>query len=111
MKKIIILFIFSIISSPCFADEVFVQVRFSKETKFGTFQDALYFTEDEYAIKTQDEINTLKEERVANYIDKIENAPPPVELTKEQLISFKEELLRQVAEVEEKIAEHDEVIP
>lgn len=89
----------------CLADDIFVQVRFSVETKFGTYQDALYFTPDEFDTTTTDEIIAMKKERADKYVETIENAPPPKELTKEEILKTINELEAQKVEIENQKAE------
>lgn len=57
-------------------DQVRVQVMFTEPTKYGEYTDALYFSLDEYEAVSDQTIETLKAERVANYIDIVENPAP-----------------------------------
>ena len=94
-------------------EQKFIQIKFQEDTPYGAFCDALYFTESEYATKTQSDIDALKTERCNNYIATIENAKnaPVVEPTKEELEANKVSLLTQIAEIEAQIAEVDKVEP
>ncbi len=59
-------------------DQISVQVRFT----IDNFSDALYFTMDEWANVTDDQIETMKKERYTNWKNSIDNPPqadPPVE--------------------------------
>ena len=64
------------------ADTVMIQVRFSKPTQYGSYEDALYFSLSEYATKSPADIDALKQARVDNYINAVKNPPAPVQLTK-----------------------------
>lgn len=55
-------------------EQVRIQVLFTEKTAHGDFTDALYFTEEEYASKTREEIDLQKAIRVKNYVSNIDNA-------------------------------------
>lgn len=65
-------------------DRVQVQIVFSVDTKYGSYQDALYINYDEYPNMTQENIEVLKQERVNNWIFQIEN-PAPQQLENQEL--------------------------
>lgn len=76
------------------ADTIQVQVRIERETKFGSYHDALYFTstdffnEDGTRKVTDEQIEALAQQRVANHELNIEEArlrPPAPEPTDEEL--------------------------
>lgn len=94
-------------ATPLFADEVMVQVRFSEQTAYGQYQDALYYTQDDYANLKQADLDAAKEARVNNWVDSIENAPIPEEPSLESLQVYKGELENQLANVVVKIDELD----
>lgn len=87
------------------SQQIFVQVRFQEKTIFGEYQDALYYSQVDFAITKQKDIDTLVAGRVFNYVDAILNAPPPVEPTKAELQAQLVEALKQVDELNIKIAE------
>lgn len=62
-----------------------VQILFTEDTQYGEYTDALYFTPEEYLLKTQADLDILKQQRVSGYVNAIKNAPAPVEPTKEEL--------------------------
>lgn len=62
-----------------------IQVLISDITEVGVFQDALYFTEAEFSVKTEKDIEDAAKERVGDYVDAVLSAPPPVPLTAEQV--------------------------
>lgn len=80
-----------------------IQVLIKEETKYGTFCDALYFTQDEYYSLTEDEITQKAFQRVFNWVDAIENKPPEIEVTKVQLEDEKAELLARISDIDSKI--------
>ena len=55
------------------ADEIFVQVRFSEDTAFGTFRDALIYPQAIYAGLKQAQIDADKQVRVNDWITRLQN--------------------------------------
>lgn len=66
-------------------NEVLIQVRFIEETEFGQYQDALYYSFDEWGKISDKDIEQAKIERINNWVDMIKNPPPLPEPTKEEL--------------------------
>jgi len=66
-------------------DTIKIQLSFSEETKYGTYNDSLYFTEEEYKQATLESIAALKQERVDKWIKVLTTPPPIVELTDEEI--------------------------
>lgn len=91
-------------------DTIYIQIRLKREYNGVEFNDAIYFTEDEYKDIKPSEIEKLKEERFNSFKESVDNPPVPVELTKEQLEEEKMALQKLIDEVNEKIAEKDAVI-
>lgn len=91
------------------SQQIKVQVLFTEETAHGSFTDALYFTQEEFATKTQGDIDALKTERVNNYVTAIDEAKnaPVVEPTKEQLEAEKLQLQQSVAQLQAQLVEID----
>ena len=87
------------------SEQVKIQIRFSVDTAYGQYNDALYFTQEDYATKTQAEIDALKQQRVDNWIYNITHPVPYVEPTAKQLTDYRIELLNQVQEVENKLVD------
>lgn len=85
--KILAAILFLFFTIPAFAgtQRERVQILFTEDTPYGEYTDALYFTPDEYLLKTQADLDTLKQQRVSGYVNAIQNAPAPVEATKEEL--------------------------
>lgn len=71
--------------------EVRIQVIFRKDTPHGTYQDALWFTKEEYDKVTQEEIDIKKQERIDNWLSII-STPQPEPTKEEQLARIQSEL-------------------
>ena len=59
-----------------------VRIIFEKEFDHGMFRDALYFTQEEYALLSEVEIETLKQQRYDNWVaivTEMSTPPAPVE--------------------------------
>jgi hypothetical protein len=57
-------------TGPSFAkglDNIYVQVRIKQETKDGTFSDSLYYSADEWAKATADQVKEAVQKRVDNW--------------------------------------------
>lgn len=87
------------------ADQIRVQFKFTEPTDYGDYTDALYFTESEWANRDMNAVKAMKAERVLNYIDRIRNAPAPVEPSKADLQAEKADLLARIAVLDAEIAE------
>ncbi len=85
--------------------QVFIQLRIKENTEFGEFNDAIYFTEEEYNNVKPETLDAMVKTRVDNWVNIIKNPPPPVEPTIDELISVKQQLQMQQNEIESKIAE------
>lgn len=55
-----------------------MKIDFTFETKYGNFSDALWFS-DEQPLPSDADIETMKQERLTNWLTIIEN--PPVDVT------------------------------
>ncbi len=93
-------------------DDVRVQYRIQRTHNGIAFNDALYFTESEYANLQKDEAQSMADGRFDAWVQTIENPPVPPEPSKEDLErqqkeieDYKAELERQILELEQKIAE------
>lgn len=64
-----------------------IQVRFSEQTEIGEFNDALYFTEEEFAGLKPEDIEIAAKSRVANWTEAVAAASKvvAVEPTVEEL--------------------------
>ena len=61
--------------------EIRIQVIFRTDTLYGTYQDALWFSQTEYDALKQDDLDRMKQERIDNWIKVV--TTPSVEPTKE----------------------------
>ena len=53
-----------------------MKIDFEIETKYGIYRDALYLEDN----LTDQEVDAMKQQRVNNWIDAIENPPEPIEI-------------------------------
>ncbi len=90
-------------------EQIFIQVRFTEDVNINgnvlSYNDALYFTQEEYAAKSEFDIQVLKQQRIDNYVAAVTN-PTSVdtpELTVEDLQKTKENLEGQLMVIEEQI--------
>lgn len=81
-----------------------IQVIFRIDTKYGPFQDALWFTQDEYAKVTQDDIDKMKQERLDKWLLAV-STPTPEPTKKEELARLQSELDFHALRVQELQAE------
>ncbi len=72
-------------------DEIRIQVIFRIDTKYGTFQDALWFSKEEYDKASQDDLDAMKQERVDNWI-KVVTTPAPVLSKAEKVAQVQSEI-------------------
>lgn len=66
-------------------DDIRVQVIFRVDTPHGVYQDALWFTKDEYDKVTQAGIEVKKQERISAWINIVSHPTSPLIPIKEQL--------------------------
>lgn len=83
-----------------------IQIRFKEQTEYGEYNDCLYFTEKEYAEKTEQELDFLMNERVNNWIKIITEKPVLTEETKTE--ETKEEIQVQIDGLNIQIANLEE---
>ena len=86
--------------------EVKVQVQFTADTKYGSYGDALYFTEDEWAVLTEVKLESMKQARIDKWVAYMDTAVVPKEPTKADLIAQVDNINSQVAELN---ARQDEI--
>ena len=73
------------------AEQIRIQVLFSEDTPYGSFQDALYYTEAEWETVKKSEVEKEKQRRLDNWKTII--TTPSVELSKEeQMIVVQEQI-------------------
>lgn len=96
------------------SDQVRIQIIFKENVNIKgqtlPYQDAFYFTQEEYNALTSEQLREMKDERIANWKNAVENPPAAVEPTPEQiqeqidnLESQKASLVSQKAEVVAKL--------
>ena len=59
-----------------------VRIIFEKEYEHGIFRDALYFSQEDYALLSEIEIEALKQQRYDNWVAivaEMSNQPAPIE--------------------------------
>ncbi len=69
-------------------EEVRIQVIFREETPYGTYQDALWFSQSEYDALTPEALATMKQLRIDNWIKVV--TTPVLEPTVEELATNKQ---------------------
>lgn len=96
------------------SEQIMIQVRFKEKVVINgnetEYNDALYFTQEEYQAKSQSEIDMLKQERVTNWTNVIKNPPAFVEPTKAQLQEQKINLEAQLVDVNTKLLTAKDVV-
>lgn len=84
-------------------EQVMIQINFKEITIINgmefEYNDALYFTQAEYQTKSQGDIDTLKQERITNWINTIKNASTNAIPTKAELQEQKMTLEAQLTEI------------
>lgn len=87
-------------------EKIFIQIRFKEKTSHGEYNDALYFTQEEYASIDKATIDAMKQQRVNNWIYALEHPPEYVTPTKEileQMIAEKQQELQQIEQQKEEL--------
>lgn len=54
-----------------------IQYLVTKKTDIGEFRDAIYFSPDEFAAMTKDEVEAKADTRVNNWVESVKNPPKP----------------------------------
>ena len=104
MRLFILLAIFCMLAGLGFAeDKVMIQVRFKEQTDYGSYNDALYFTLDEYKDIKQADIDLLKQQRVDNWVNMVSNPPAYIEPTLDELKSMRADLQEQIDSLDSQI--------
>ena len=68
-------------------DEIKVQVNFTADTIYGSYGDALYFTELEWASTIPTQVEAMKQARIDKWVAYMDTAVVPKEPTKADLIA------------------------
>lgn len=87
-------------------NQVFIQVRIKEQTEVGEYNDAIYFTQDEYnSPDIQTIIEQEKQRRIQNFVDSVKNPPAEPIVTPEALQAQEEALVDQINMIQTKISE------
>lgn len=86
-------------------DQVFIQVRFSKQQDGREFNDCLYFALEEWEKIDPDQVEKLKQERFDNWVAVVQNPPVIEDPKEEELRAYAAELEAKLAEIQNMIAE------
>jgi len=94
------------------ADLIRVQIIYEREYKGISFRDALYLTEEDWAVAREDmkALDAEKQTRYDRWVNVIDNPPPPVELTEAEAEAKVNELTAKLAEANLKLKEAKEAI-
>ena len=76
-----------------------IQVKIKEETSEGQYNDSIYYTLEQWATKTPDDIEADKKERVDNWLNIVRNPAPTIQPTKEELEAQANELKRQLEQI------------
>ena len=76
-----------------------IQVMFTQATEYGDFTDALYFSPAEYEALTDEQLTTMQNERVANYVQSIKDSMVVTEPTVEDLQAQQEAIDKQIEQL------------
>lgn len=82
-----------------------IQVLINKDTEQGRFQDAVYFSKEEFDALSDSDIESIKEERASNWVASVQ-AASKIErvVSKEDLEAEKVALVEALSEVEAELA-------
>lgn len=82
-----------------------IQILIKEKTEFGEFNDALYFSEEEFAKISEEDVQVKVDERVTNYVAQRQEIKdkPPKEPTEEEQIAYKESLLSEKERIESEL--------
>lgn len=83
--------------------KILVQVRFKVTSKYPEINDALYYTADDYANLQEADIDTVIQQRFDDFVFALQNQVASAEPKLQELISEKDELLRQLSDLQERI--------
>ena len=87
-----------------------IKIWFKVDTEKGAFQDALYFTEDEFNNLKNGEVETQAQARADAWVAFLNNPPIPVELTKEEMQLEANNIAQQILDLEAKKLELEDII-
>lgn len=85
---------------------IYIQYRIKEQTKHGEFNDAIYFTQEEFELLNQKDLESEVSTRIntwVNFVDE-QSKMSSIEPTKEVLELMKSELQKKLDSVEEKLS-------
>ena len=80
-----------------------IQYRIKVQTEIGEFNDALYFTKEEWSKLTQEELAAMVKKRVDNWVNIIKHPAPVAEPTKEELQAQAEQMQMQIEDMQRQL--------
>jgi hypothetical protein len=90
---------------PMTQDTIKIQLTFTEQTSHGEFRDALYFTQEEYAELKPEDLEKRKQERIDNWTYQLEHPVAPIELTLNDYIESRNNLMKEIERCSDKIDE------
>ena len=90
--------------------EVKVQVGFKADTKYGSYGDSLYFTEDEWATLTEVKLESMKQSRIDNWIAHMDTVAAPKTLTKSDYQNMIANIDSQISSLQDRKSEINSII-
>lgn len=85
-------------------DKVLIQIPFKKKTESGLeYNDALYFSQEEYAALTQEQIEEMKQTRFNNWLSVIQNPVIQPEPTEAQIIEERVKVVKEALAKDEPV--------
>lgn len=82
-----------------------VQVRISKQTEFGQYNDAIYLSASEYQAMTQAQIDAMVNERVNSWVLTVQSPSVAVEPTADELINEAAQLQSRLGVLQQKMVD------
>lgn len=76
-----------------------IQVFFSVPTEYGTYQDTLYYTQDQWALLSEQDLDVAKQQRVDAWVAGF-TGPGPDPITPEQAQAEVDRLKQELANAE-----------
>ena len=90
--------------------EVKVQIQFKADTKYGSYGDALYFTEDEWATLTEVKLESMKQDRIDNWVAYMATVTAPKTLTKFDYQNMITSIDSQIASLQDRKSDINSII-
>lgn len=106
-RLLLVVLLLSVCSLSFGADDYKIVVVVEADTKYGHFKDNIWLTQAEYNLLSKVQIDALRQERIDGYVNTLDNAPKPEELTKEDkynMCRFAQDDFNRYLEEYEKVA-------